>query len=298
MTRASIIIPALNEAHNIARTLREVFSQIDPSDEVIVVDNGSSDATVATARSFGAIVIVESARGRSQARNAGIKVSHGEIVVFLDADCRPGPGWLVHLLKGFDDATVGCVGGEIVNSEISTSFGKYLNDKGHLSQVNTFSHPFLPYAQSGNVAFLRKVLDQIGHFDELLVHGHDADLCWRMQLQSDFKLVLTTEAAVFHEFDLTAKAFFFQKRRHALGGVLLYKKYASYRDSERQPLKVLYWEYRSILKRILRYGSRLALTRLGIAAEPLHQDGYQLLIEVGEKWGRIEGSLRYRTLFL
>lgn len=296
--RASIIIPALNEEKNISRILPAVFSQTDASDEIIVVDNGSVDGTVEVARSLGALVVMEPSRGRAQARNAGIKISRGRIIVFLDADCLPVSGWLSRLIAGFADESVGCIAGEIVNSEVSTSFGQYLNDKGHLSQANAFCHPFLPYAQSGNVAFLRRVLDRIGNFDEALFAGHDADLCWRMQLNTDFKLILTPEASVFHAFHLSARSFLRQKRRHALGAVLLYKKYRSYRGSERKTVKTLYWEYRSIFRRLIKHSWRLLLAKIGLAAKPSLSEGYQLLIELGEKWGRIEGSLRYHTLFL
>ncbi|HYA30930.1 MAG TPA: glycosyltransferase family 2 protein, partial [Acidobacteriota bacterium] len=113
MTRASIIIPALNEAGNLSRNLPLVQQQMGPTDELIVIDNGSIDDTAAIASKFGARVVHEPVRGRSRARNRGIQIAEGDLLVFLDADCRPGPNWLTRMLEPFGDLRIGCVGGEI-----------------------------------------------------------------------------------------------------------------------------------------------------------------------------------------
>jgi cellulose synthase/poly-beta-1,6-N-acetylglucosamine synthase-like glycosyltransferase len=296
--RASIVIPAFNEEANLARVLPLVKAQVGPADEVLVVDNASFDQTSSVARSFDAEVVLELNRGRGRARNAGLKHARGEYIVFLDADCSPRPGWLQHLLEPFADRTVGCVGGEIINAQVDTPLAKYLAAKGHLSQRVTLGHPFLPFAQTGNVAFRRSVIEAIGAFDDRMVEGEDADLCWRMQLQTDYRLAFAERAVVYHLEVLSPKLFLRQKRRHAYGAVLLYKKYRSRWSPERQPFKRAYWEYRSIVRRSLLYLGFLTLARLGLSEQPRSDQGYQLLIEIGEKWGRIEGAIRHRVWFV
>src|SRR5258705_8613232 len=111
MTRVSVIIPALNEAQNLASCLPRVKSQLSATDELIVVDNGSSDATASIAQAKGAKVVFESRRGRAIARNAGISAAQSDLIAFVDADCLPNPDWLVQLTKPFEDPAVGCVAG-------------------------------------------------------------------------------------------------------------------------------------------------------------------------------------------
>jgi len=90
----SVIIPCLDEAEAIAGVVREVLAQ--GADEVIVVDNGSADATAARAREAGARVISEPVRGYGRACAAGIAAVRGdaEIVCFLDGDGSDVPNFL------------------------------------------------------------------------------------------------------------------------------------------------------------------------------------------------------------
>lgn len=297
MGQISIVIPALDESANLARSLPLLRSQVGAQGEIIVVDNGSRDDTSTVAKSFGAIVVYEPNRGRSRARNAGFSHATGNIIVFLDADCSPAPNWLNSLLLPFCDEAIGCVAGEISVVEGADDFGRYLLGKGHLAQRVNFEHPFLPFGGSGNVAFRRSVLEKIGVFDEKLFSGHDADLCWRMQIESNYKIVLSTDAVVYHKLDLAPRSVLRQKRRHGHGSVLLYKKYQLRRRCEKKPLKKAYWEYRSIVRRACMFALKSLAARLGWGVSPPSEQGFQLCLEIGEKIGRVEGCLRHRIWF-
>lgn len=78
----SVIVPTLNEASNVASTLRRAAG---PGVELVVVDGGSSDGTVAVARRYADIVLT-SARGRASQMNAGADAARGEVLLFLHAD--------------------------------------------------------------------------------------------------------------------------------------------------------------------------------------------------------------------
>jgi glycosyltransferase involved in cell wall biosynthesis len=296
--RASIVIPALNEEKNLARSLPVIRKQLTGDDEVIVVDNGSTDKTAEIAAAHGAAVIVESARNRSRARNVGYRRSRGEFVIFLDGDCYPRSNWLESLLARFADPAVGCVAGEIEILNQADPLQCYLSQKGYLTQTVNFAHPFLPYAGGANLAFRRSVLERIGVFDEALFSGHDADLCWRMQLETKFKIVLVEDAVVGHYQNTSWRALLRQKRRHAHGAVLLFAKYRNLRANERRALKQVYWEYRSILRRLALFGLRHLKAKFKLCPADTSPADYQLLLEVADKCGRIEGSLRSRILFL
>jgi uncharacterized protein len=85
----SVIIPALNEAENLSAAIRSARAE---GAEIIVVDGGSSDDTVARAEACGAAV-VRSLRGRAVQMNAGAHVARGEVLLFLHADTRLPAGF-------------------------------------------------------------------------------------------------------------------------------------------------------------------------------------------------------------
>ena len=80
----SVVIPALNEAAAIGDLVRETIAS--GADEVIVVDNGSTDGTAAVAAGAGARVIAETRRGYGYACAAGSRVARGDVIVYLDGD--------------------------------------------------------------------------------------------------------------------------------------------------------------------------------------------------------------------
>jgi glycosyltransferase involved in cell wall biosynthesis/GT2 family glycosyltransferase len=116
--RVSVVIPARNEQSRIAEVVSAIREQPfnGQSLEVIVVDDGSTDATVSNAHAAGARVIHASKPGTTgnpaAARNLGARHSTGDPIIFLDADCVVAEGWLDALLSSHaDGATV--VGGAL-----------------------------------------------------------------------------------------------------------------------------------------------------------------------------------------
>lgn len=95
--RVSVIIPALNEAGNIAALVAAVRAQ--PVDEVVVVDNGSDDDTGQQAAAAGARVVSEPRRGYGYACAAGVSAATGDVLVFLDGDFSFLPEEMPRLLE-------------------------------------------------------------------------------------------------------------------------------------------------------------------------------------------------------
>ncbi|MHC5141971.1 MAG: glycosyltransferase family 2 protein, partial [Planctomycetota bacterium] len=95
--KISVVIPAYNAEKHIARAIESVLAQTRPADEVIVIDDGSSDATAEVVRSFGdkVIFIQQENAGASVARNAGIEAATSDWIAFLDADDE----WLPNKLQ-------------------------------------------------------------------------------------------------------------------------------------------------------------------------------------------------------
>lgn len=94
----SLVIPAYNEENHLRACLDAVASQTVAPDEVIVVDNGSSDKTAAIAKSYGFVKTVqESKKGVVFARNTGFDSVNGDIIGRIDADTILSPEWVEHV---------------------------------------------------------------------------------------------------------------------------------------------------------------------------------------------------------
>ena len=93
----TVIIPALNEAGNIADLVAAVLAQ--PVERVIVVDNGSTDGTAGQARAAGALVVSEPRRGYGYACAAGVAAASSDILVFLDGDFSFLPAQMPRLIE-------------------------------------------------------------------------------------------------------------------------------------------------------------------------------------------------------
>jgi glycosyltransferase involved in cell wall biosynthesis len=108
-TTIAVVIPCLNEETPIAGVVREVMAQ--GVDEVIVVDNGSTDATAQRASDAGATVVAEPARGYGRACAAGLRAVRADIVCFLDGDGSDVPAFIAEVVgpiaRGEADFTMG-----------------------------------------------------------------------------------------------------------------------------------------------------------------------------------------------
>jgi len=102
--RVTVVIPCLNEEQGIQTVLSEVPTFVD---EVIVVDNGSTDHTAAIAREMGAHVVTELHRGYGRAYKSGFSRATGDLIVTLDGDHSYPVAALSYLLEAFVHCRVG-----------------------------------------------------------------------------------------------------------------------------------------------------------------------------------------------
>lgn len=99
--KVSVIVPAFNEERFLARTLASLTDQTFHGYELLVVDNGSTDATAAIARRFADRVILETRRGYMNAAARGAAESTGELLTFCDADTLYPRTWLARMVRAF-----------------------------------------------------------------------------------------------------------------------------------------------------------------------------------------------------
>ena len=114
--QVNVIIPALNEAGNIAQLVQEAAAQ--PVERVIVVDNGSTDGTGPLAAEAGAQVVVEARQGYGYACAAGAAAATGDILVFLDGDFSSLPAEMPQLLAPIQQGQAALVLGSRTLGEI------------------------------------------------------------------------------------------------------------------------------------------------------------------------------------
>ncbi len=123
----SIVMVVRNEAAVLDRKLRNLLALNYPPDlsEIIIVSDGSADATIDILREAGIdprvrIILTTDAQGKAAALNQAIAIAHGEIVVFTDARQMIEPGALHLLAQNFADPTIGCASGELMLGDPSS----------------------------------------------------------------------------------------------------------------------------------------------------------------------------------
>jgi glycosyltransferase involved in cell wall biosynthesis len=192
----SVVIPCFNSATTIERAVDSVFAQIYPPLEVIVVDDGSSDASRTVAERLASerpikLICRTGNGGAGAARNSGIAVARGDYVAFLDADDAWAPEKLAKQVPLLDRnprmSMVGCWlyvirrsgAREIVN-------GHHLPPVGREAWRDMLRYSF--YVPSG-VVVRRSLLETVDGFDESMPTGQDQDLFISMALVGEVGFV-------------------------------------------------------------------------------------------------------------
>ncbi|MFE1644863.1 glycosyltransferase family A protein [Microbacterium sp. P01] len=97
----TVVIPVKDDARQLRRCLRALALQTRRADEILIVDNGSSDASARVAGEAGATVVQCVTPGISAASAQGYDLAHGDIVLRLDADCLPSTTWVAVMVEAF-----------------------------------------------------------------------------------------------------------------------------------------------------------------------------------------------------
>jgi GT2 family glycosyltransferase len=230
--RASVIIVAYNSKSDLEVCLPALFTNLGKLDEVIVVDNASTDKTSEWLENFyPQVKLVASSEnlGYAGGNNLGSLSADGEILAFLNPDTIVGNGWLDALIEVFEgDASVGLVTPKIVlrgNPDLINTCGTAV----HMSGITlcrglgmpreTFSDQEVIGAVSGAAFVIRRELfEKIGGFDEnFFMYMEDIDLSLRAQL-TGATCLFEPKSIVEHEFSLRfgPRKVFYQERNRYL----------------------------------------------------------------------------------
>ena len=204
------------------RCLNSLQAQSYPNSELIVVDNGSVDGSLAAAQDLApqAQFICNSTNlGFSRACNQGYRQSKGDIVIFLNADTEVDPNWIQPIVSAFQD----CPNAALAGSRLLLPDGKRIQAEGGLLVANALAiHPRygesplesepsveqVLYAAGASLAARREFLDLTDGFDEGFspAYFEDTDLAiraWRVGLKC---LVARESRVIHHESYATRKA--------------------------------------------------------------------------------------------
>jgi glycosyltransferase involved in cell wall biosynthesis len=284
LPKVSVIIPIYNGEADLSDLLNCLYSQTYPKEQVeyLLVNNNSTDQTPQILEKA---VVDSHHRGMTlkalnenqiqssyAARNQGICQATGDIIAFTDADCRPIPQWIEALVQPFMDKTIGIVVGELAALPGNSLLEKYAERSGMMSQKFLLEHPFLPYGQTANLAIRRVIFNQIGLFRPYLTTGGDADICWRIQQQTDWKLTFAATAIIRHRHRSNLKELKSQWQRYGksnqylneLYGVDLMREFTSKEVFYRLSRWIIKDLPRDSFKIIMRKGSPIDLIKMPI----------------------------------
>ncbi len=125
MLSLSVVIPARNEAARLGACLQALADQREPADEIVVVDNASTDATGRIARRGGARVVDEPRPGIAAARAAGFDAATGQVLARIDADTLVSPCWAAAIRAAFaDDPGLDALAGSTRQSHVPAWFAE------------------------------------------------------------------------------------------------------------------------------------------------------------------------------
>lgn len=191
----SIVVPLYNKFYMIQNCLESITNQTRPPEEIIIVNDGSTDGSLEVAHQFKCqhseleiIIIDQDNAGVSAARNKGVSVSSYELICFLDADDEWQPNFLQvmeDLIVDFQDAVLYCLGHEVSDGRGVIKVPKHgcpPNFRGYVEDFFAASSTG-SVANSSKVCVKKSMLADFGGFPEGVVAGEDLYVWSRLALK-------------------------------------------------------------------------------------------------------------------
>jgi glycosyltransferase involved in cell wall biosynthesis len=282
-----VILPVRDEVDRLADQLSALEAQTYRGPwEVVVADNGSRDDTARLAASWSdrlPLRVVDASRrpGINAARTQGCAAAQGDFLAFCDADDRVDPGWLEALVDAA--ASYDLVGGRIDEETLNEHDGPARRPRVPVDRL-PIGLGFLPFAMGANLGIWAEVLRDLGGFDERFESGNDeVELAFRAQLHGR-RLGFAPDAVVAYRHRREPGALFRQFRSYGRSEPLLYQRYRQHGLC------------RPGLPGVLRRWAWLVVAAPGANRSPERRGRW--LVTAGFSVGRLQGSLRHRTLFL
>ena len=223
--KVSVVICSYNGSRTIRFCLEGVGQLRYPDYEVIVVDDGSTDALPEIVREYPVKLVQSVNKGLSNARNLGLEAATGDIIVYLDDDACPTAYWLQYLVETFRSGKFAAVGGPNIappgDADIADAVA---HSPGGPIQV-LLSDTEAEHIPGCNLAFLTRVLRSVGGFDpQFRIAGDDVDACWRLQAHG-WRLGFSPAAVVWHKRRNSLRAYWRQQINYGKAEAMLERKW-------------------------------------------------------------------------
>lgn len=221
----TVLVPAYNEAENIRATLLSILANSRPPDEVLVINDGSTDDTAAYAQEVATHypnqirVITVPNGGKAEALNEGIRLATSDIIVAIDGDTVLDRMCIENVLVPFQSEKVGAAAGKIVPASVKTLLEKYQNleyligqnmDKTIIGLIGAVN--IVPGAIG---AWRRSILIEVGGYStETLVEDQDLTLA---VLALGYRVEYVPDAIAYTEVPTSFRSFYMQRFRWTYG---------------------------------------------------------------------------------
>jgi glycosyltransferase involved in cell wall biosynthesis len=283
----SVVIPARNEAATIARQLGALADQHwDGTWEVVVVDNGSTDATPtiveehARTHPYVRLVHARERSGLNYARNVGIGASSGRSFALCDADDIVAPGWVAAMGSALRDHPI--VTGPLELDRLNPRWLADSRGRGDERGLPSF-HGIFPTVHGNNMGMQRREWERLGQFDEHVLIGSD-DVEISMRAWLGLRTVHFVDGALVHyRYRPEPSALWRQGRNYGRSRPIVVRRLRKL--GLPCPSRFAGWRsWAWLFTHLVDLG-----TREGRAA---------WVWVAGNRVGQVEGSLRYRSVFL
>jgi len=297
LDRVSVVVPVRNGAHTLPLCLPALLAQDYPPErfEILCVDNGSTDDSVALMRRFSPRVQILRAdtRGASAARNEGIRAASHPWVAFTDCDCVPDPGWLSALMRFVrGPRCAGLMGGRIVAYKPTTGVERF--SERLFDQQRAICEFKPPYAVSANMIASRDTLAALGVFDESFLRGQDVELSYRAFFAGRATFGYIDDAVVAHIHPHTLTALWRKALQHGEAAANIVGKYGDVLGDTRWRRCSDWRRYRAIARLAAQAVAARVAAKSG--EQPEHGDDRlcELIVAAGKQAGFIRQTLAMR----
>lgn len=220
-TPTTLVVPARDAEATLGACLHAVLPLLESGllEEIVVVDDGSSDRTAEIAHAFGVKVVRGRGRGPGAARNLGWREATTPLVWFIDADCVPEREALPILRGHLDDPKFAAAGGSYANLHPDSWLASLIHEE--IVWRHATMPPEVDFLATFNVLYRRDVLEAAGGFDESFRTAEDAELAYRV-LRAGFRLRFDARSRVGHFHETRLLAYLRTQAVHGFFRVRLY----------------------------------------------------------------------------
>jgi cellulose synthase/poly-beta-1,6-N-acetylglucosamine synthase-like glycosyltransferase len=225
LLKVSVVVPAYNASDTLANCIFALLAQtISRSEyEVIVVDDGSTDNTAEVAAWYDVQLVRQAHRGPAAARNRGLEVAAGGLILLTDADCRPAPNWIEAMSAPFADPDVaGCKG--VYRTDQREWVARFVQAEYEEKYRGMARAPAIDFVDTYSAGYRRRILQLEGAFNETIAVAEDAELSFRLARRG-YKLVFNPNAVVYHQHARALGHYLRRKFRYGKWRVQVYARY-------------------------------------------------------------------------